>query len=330
MKSRIMLFVTALLCALAVLGISFKARAEGELIASLSAPSVVTETVEGKTLRKLSCQLTVYGGTEPFSYTYKVFRDGEQVYAINSQNTAFSVSGEFLNEEGTYTVSAAVKDGAGSSVSVFANGYYKRGTGGKTGRYLPESMPIWDLQLKLGTTKTLILGESEEVDYYRWQYSDDQGKNWSDTGERGNRLSITVTEEMGGRWYRYIMYGLHGEVLVSESMEVSLNYRIIYKGSEDSQGIPEEGTKYSNEAYAISQASPVRPGYVFLGWAEEFGSKEVKYRPGDLYTKNANLFLYAVWEKTKTRGDINGDGKVNIFDVIRLLKFVTGETVEIQ
>ena len=27
-------------------------------------------------------------------------------------------------------------------------------------------------------------------------------------------------------------------------------------------------------------------------------------------------------------GDINGDGKVNIFDVIRLLKKVTGESVE--
>jgi len=29
-------------------------------------------------------------------------------------------------------------------------------------------------------------------------------------------------------------------------------------------------------------------------------------------------------------GDINGDGKVNIFDVVRLLKYVTGESVAIN
>ena len=29
-------------------------------------------------------------------------------------------------------------------------------------------------------------------------------------------------------------------------------------------------------------------------------------------------------------GDINGDGKVNIFDVVRLLKYVTRESVEVK
>jgi len=43
---------------------------------------------------------------------------------------------------------------------------------------------------------------------------------------------------------------------------------------------------------------PSRNGYEFLGWATNKGATTGEYQPGDIYTKNANLKLYAVWKES--------------------------------
>ena len=37
--------------------------------------------------------------------------------------------------------------------------------------------------------------------------------------------------------------------------------------------------------------------YRFLGWSTSSNSKSPNYLPGDAYTSNANITLYAVWEQ---------------------------------
>ena len=57
--------------------------------------------------------------------------------------------------------------------------------------------------------------------------------------------------------------------------------------------------------------------------------------PGGSITIHADTTLYAVWKEGGSepifpqKGDMTGDGKVNIFDVVRLLKYVTGESVTV-
>ena len=47
----------------------------------------------------------------------------------------------------------------------------------------------------------------------------------------------------------------------------------------------------------VSSEKPVRPGYIFKGWATSKDSTKVSYNPGAAYTGNKNITLYAVWSK---------------------------------
>ena len=82
----------------------------------------------------------------------------------------------------------------------------------------------------------------------------------------------------------------------------------------------------------LSSTKPTRDGYIFKGWAKSASAAAADYQPGESITLSANLALYAVWEAIPSgglKGDMTGDGKVNIFDVVRLLKYVTGESVTV-
>ena len=48
----------------------------------------------------------------------------------------------------------------------------------------------------------------------------------------------------------------------------------------------------------LSEAAPSREGYSFLGWATEPDATQPEYQPGDSFTQNNDIVLYAVWEPT--------------------------------
>ena len=60
---------------------------------------------------------------------------------------------------------------------------------------------------------------------------------------------------------------------------------------------PEAQIKYYKGKLTLSDAVPVRAGYVFLGWATEPGGVAA-YQPGDVYEADADIALYAVWQRT--------------------------------
>ena len=62
------------------------------------------------------------------------------------------------------------------------------------------------------------------------------------------------------------------------------------------------------EDIKLSDITPTREGYEFLGYATEPSSLVASYMPADTVTKNENLTLYAIWkEKTYTvKFDANG------------------------
>lgn len=59
-------------------------------------------------------------------------------------------------------------------------------------------------------------------------------------------------------------------------------------------------SKYYKKDLTLDDTIPLRPGYMFMGWGETAGSPEVMYQPGSLYKNEADITLYAVWEKLKT------------------------------
>ena len=75
-------------------------------------------------------------------------------------------------------------------------------------------------------------------------------------------------------------------------------YTISYDANGGS-GAPAAQTKAFGYALALSTQVPTRSGYAFLGWATSSSATSAQYQPGDIYSTNANLKLYAVW-KTQT------------------------------
>lgn len=83
-------------------------------------------------------------------------------------------------------------------------------------------------------------------------------------------------------------------------------YRIKYFAN-SGRDIPANQFKTMGKSITLSTTVPTRTGYSFAGWALEKTSTEISYQPGDVYDKDENLVLYAVWKPTITLTyDANG------------------------
>lgn len=75
---------------------------------------------------------------------------------------------------------------------------------------------------------------------------------------------------------------------------------------------PSSQSKTYGVPLTLSTVKPTRVGYEFLGWATSKGATASEYAPGERYTDEASVTLYAVWKyvpKTYTvRYDANGGG----------------------
>ncbi|MBQ9661822.1 MAG: leucine-rich repeat protein [Oscillospiraceae bacterium] len=59
---------------------------------------------------------------------------------------------------------------------------------------------------------------------------------------------------------------------------------------------PENQTKTYGAELVLPAAVPVREGYDFVGWATSKTAISAQYLPGDLYTADNDILLYAVWK----------------------------------
>lgn len=75
----------------------------------------------------------------------------------------------------------------------------------------------------------------------------------------------------------------------------SASYTVTYDAFGGS-GAPSSQTKSPGTALTLSSTKPTKSGYNFLGWGKD-NIFQVSYAPGASYTTDANLSLYAVWER---------------------------------
>lgn len=89
----------------------------------------------------------------------------------------------------------------------------------------------------------------------------------------------------------------------------SLAFTVTYDTG-DGKGAPETQHRRPGEELKLSEKLPTFKGYTFLGWATERGG-EVVYQPGDKYTGDESIVLYAVWQANNyTVKFVNPDGSV--------------------
>lgn len=74
-------------------------------------------------------------------------------------------------------------------------------------------------------------------------------------------------------------------------------YTVRYNANGGS-GAPSAQTKTEDVALTLSYVTPTRSGYDFLGWSTSSTATSATYDPGDSYTANASVTLYAVWDET--------------------------------
>lgn len=74
-------------------------------------------------------------------------------------------------------------------------------------------------------------------------------------------------------------------------------YTVTYNAN-GGTGAPNGQTKIAGEDLTLSSIEPTRADYKFLGWST-FENGDVKFKPGEKYTEDKNITLYAVWEEIK-------------------------------
>jgi len=91
--------------------------------------------------------------------------------------------------------------------------------------------------------------------------------------------------------------------------------------------------KVTGNDLIITEDIPTKEGYSFLGWSSDIAAEAPEYVSGGIYSENASVMLYAVWEKDTTEepeimpGDLTGDGMLSAADLNILLRFIAGSVM---
>ena len=100
--------------------------------------------------------------------------------------------------------------------------------------------------------------------------------------------------------YRYVVKATDGKetkTLIDSSFVIGnpTTYQITYDANGGTYA-PEAQTKNHGKNLTLSTDEPIRTGYLFMGWAETSTAEKAMYQPGSVYSRDAGLQLYAVWE----------------------------------
>lgn len=82
-------------------------------------------------------------------------------------------------------------------------------------------------------------------------------------------------------------------------------YRVIYDANGGAGG-PFFQTKTPGQDLTLSSEIPVRNEYIFTGWATSSSAAAAEYQPGDSYSTDYSIKLYAVWRNKNAPFDITG------------------------
>ena len=189
----------------------------------------------------------------------------------STQTISFSVSFTFgANWSGTY---AGTKTASGT-ISVSAKPSYKISYNANGGTGAPSSQTKWyGTNLTLSRTKPTRTGYS----FLGWSTS---STATSATWNAGGTYTANASDTLYAVWK-------------------ANTYSVKYSAN-GGTGAPSSQTKTYGKTLTLSSTKPTRTNYNFKGWGTSSSSTTVSYSPGDSYTKNASITLYAIWSLAYT------------------------------
>lgn len=130
------------------------------------------------------------------------------------------------------------------------------------------------------------------------------------TGKKGDQYYISSPRITGYTPNKYSVTGYFPSGDVSDTVYYYENTYAIAYNANGGSGAPANQVKSHFTPLKLSTQKPRRTGYTFLGWSTSSTATTATYSPGDTYTNNGRVTLYAVWaSKTYTISyDANGGG----------------------
>lgn len=130
-----------------------------------------------------------------------------------------------------------------------------------------------------------------------------------------------------------------GSVLVctfngNESQYWTIQTRVGYYDTDGTTLLADQ-LKADGEDITLRNDIPVKDGFIFKGWTTENGSNTVAYAPGESYSENENLALYAVWERESTNVEpasislSSESGEITVGDTYTVTATTTPEGVNV-
>ena len=108
-------------------------------------------------------------------------------------------------------------------------------------------------------------------------------------------LSISTPNSQIGKTFNSKIV-IDGQAVYTETNEYTISYDL----NGGTSSTPEPQKKLKGEAITLSNVTPTRSNYTFLGWSTTKNATTATYSAGELFTIDANTTLYAIWQKAGT------------------------------
>ena len=102
---------------------------------------------------------------------------------------------------------------------------------------------------------------------------------------------VEVTEIANLKWGKITYNGKTGWI----SLDYCAQAFSVRYDANGGTSAPDPQIKYPLATLILSASKPTRTGYTFLGWSSD-PAGEAEYKPGDSYSENVSITLYAVWQ----------------------------------
>lgn len=125
----------------------------------------------------------------------------------------------------------------------------------------------------------------------------------------GHTITITAVKP-GITFYSLKIIDPEGNVLTEKRIMIKVSpdvYKVTYYANGGS-GAPMEQEKKYGVNLTLSSTVPLRNEYVFTGWNTKEDGSGKKYSPGDIYSENEKLNLYAQWKANTYTLTYDGNG----------------------
>ena len=110
---------------------------------------------------------------------------------------------------------------------------------------------------------------------------------------------VIIITDVSGDFGKTSYNGKDGWVSLSYVTPVRLEQYVITYNANNGDGAPLAAKKTAGVNVTITNVIPQRTGYDFLGWSKSKTASKVDFEPGDTYTDNADITLYAVWKTSE-------------------------------